>query len=242
MNQDKNPKLPRTRLPSGIWALGFVSMFMDISSEMIHALLPVFLVSVLGASTLTVGAIEGIGEATAAITKLFSGWLSDRLGQRKLLTVIGYGLGAASKPLFALTASPSWVLVARFTDRLGKGTRGAARDALVADLAPPGAKGAAYGLRQSLDTVGAFVGPLVAIVLMAVYQDNFRLVFWCALIPGFIAVSILVVAVHEPPRQPSRSTARAPIEWRELNRLGRRSGASSASAWCSIWPVSARRF
>jgi len=220
MNQYKAPKLPRTRLPSGIWALGFVSMFMDISSEMIHALLPVFLVTVLGASALTVGAIEGIGEATASITKLFSGWLSDRLGQRKMLTVIGYGLGAASKPLFALAASPSWVLVARLTDRLGKGTRGAPRDALVADLAPPGATGAAYGLRQSLDTVGAFVGPLVAIMLMAAFQDDFRLVFWSALIPGFIAVCILVLAVHEPRPDRTRAARRAPIAWQELNRLG----------------------
>lgn len=206
-------------LPAGIWALGLVSLFMDISSEMIHALLPVFLVTVLGASTLTVGAIEGIGEATAAVTKLFSGWLSDRLGQRKLLTVIGYGLGALSKPLFALSPTPAWVLAARFTDRLGKGTRGAPRDALVGDLAPPGMQGAAYGLRQSLDTVGAFIGPLLAIALMAFFHDRFRLVFWSALIPGFVAVTILVLAVREPPRRVRGRPRRAPINWQELQSL-----------------------
>lgn len=210
----------RVRLPASIWALGFVSLFMDVSSEMIHALLPVFLVTVLGASTLTVGAIEGIGEATAAITKLFSGWLSDRLGKRKLLAVIGYGLGALSKPLFALALTPAWVLVARFTDRVGKGTRGAPRDALVGDLAPAGMKGAAYGLRQSLDTVGAFVGPLLAIALMALFHDRFRLVFWCALIPGFVAVTILIVAVRDPARPKPVRPRRAPIQWQALRGLG----------------------
>lgn len=208
------------QLPRGIWALGLVSVFMDISSEMIHALLPVFLVTVLGASTLTVGAIEGIGEATAAITKLFSGWLSDRLGKRKLLTVIGYGLGALSKPLFALAPSPSWVLAARFTDRVGKGTRGAPRDALVADLAPRGRHGAAYGLRQSLDTVGAFLGPLLAIGLMILLHNNFRLVFWCALVPGLIAVGILALAVHEPPAGTRTQSRGAPIQRRQLYALG----------------------
>lgn len=220
MNQQESSPSSHHRLPGGIWALGFVSLFMDVSSEMIHALLPVFLVTVLGASTLTVGAIEGIGEATAAVTKLFSGWLSDRLGKRKLLTVVGYGLGAASKPLFALALTPACVLVARFTDRLGKGTRGAPRDALVADLAPPGMQGAAYGLRQSLDTVGAFVGPLLAIGLMAALQNDFRAVFWCALIPGFIAVTILIVAVREPPRKPQPQARRPPIQWRALRALG----------------------
>jgi MFS family permease len=218
MAQIKTSTPAASPLPAGIWALGFVSLFMDISSEMIHALLPVFLVTVLGASTLTVGAIEGIGEATAAVTKLFSGWLSDRLGQRKLLTVIGYGLGALSKPLFALALSPAGVLVARVTDRVGKGVRGAPRDALVGDLAPPGMQGAAFGLRQSLDTVGAFIGPLLAIALMALFHDRFRLVFWCALIPGFVAVTILVLAVREPPRR-VRGQRRAPINWQELRNL-----------------------
>lgn len=206
-------------IPRGVWALGFVSMFMDMSSEMIHGLLPVFLVTVLGASTATVGLIEGIGEATASISKLFSGWISDRLGKRKALTVIGYGLGALSKPLFAVAPTASWVLAARFSDRIGKGIRGAPRDALVGDFVPTGLRGAAYGLRQSLDTVGAFAGPLLAIALMAVFNDNFRLVFWLALIPGLAAVAVLVLGVREP--APIRSAeAQAPIRWTELGRLG----------------------
>lgn len=208
------------RLPGSIWALGFVSMFMDISSEMIHALLPVFLVTVLGASTVTVGIIEGIGEATASISKLFSGWLSDRLGKRKLLTVIGYGLGTLSKPLFALAPTASWVLFARFSDRIGKGIRGAPRDALVGDLAPSGLTGAAYGLRQSLDTVGAFAGPLLAMTLMALFADDFRLVFWIAVVPGLIAVAILILGVREPERSAPESADRPPIRWTELRRLG----------------------
>ena len=176
------------RLPGGIWALGFVSLFMDISYEMVHGLLPVFLTSVLGASTEMIGLIEGVGEATASISKLFSGWVSDKLGKRKALTVIGYGLGALSKPFFALASTSSLVLAARFSDRVGKGIRGAPRDAMVGDMAPAGLRGAAYGLRQTLDTVGAFAGPLIAIVLMAKLQNNFRLIFWLALIPGLISV------------------------------------------------------
>jgi MFS family permease len=220
MNQSPDGMTPATRLPGSIWALGFVSLFMDISSEMIHALLPVFLVTVLGASTVTVGLIEGIGEATASISKLFSGWLSDRLGKRKALTVLGYGLGALSKPLFALAPTPSWVLVARFSDRVGKGIRGAPRDALVGDLAPPEVRGAAYGLRQSLDTVGAFAGPLLAMALMALFADDFRLVFWIAVVPGLMAVAILVVAVREPARRRPAGEERAPIRWADLGRLG----------------------
>lgn len=206
MSQETASREPRSslaRLPGGIWALGFVSLFMDISSEMIHGLLPVFLTSVLGASTEMVGLIEGVGEATASISKLFSGWVSDKLGRRKALTVIGYGLGALSKPLFALASTSSLVLAARFSDRVGKGIRGAPRDAMVGDMAPAGLRGAAYGLRQALDTVGAFAGPLIAIVLMANLQDNFRLIFWLALIPGLISVLVLLVAVREPPHEAS---------------------------------------
>lgn len=221
-NAEKSQESGRRRLPRSIWALGFVSLFMDTSSEMIHALLPVFLVSVLGASTTMVGLIEGIGEATAAISKLFSGWLSDRLGKRKLLTVVGYGLATLSKPLFALAPTPGWVLFARFSDRVGKGIRGAPRDALVADIAPPALRGAAYGLRQSLDTVGAFVGPLIGLGLMALFADNFRLVFWFSLIPGIISVTILVLAVREPAVTRHKPEARAPIEWREIKELGGR--------------------
>jgi MFS family permease len=210
----------RPRLPGSIWALGFVSMFMDISSEMIHGLLPVFLVSALGASTEMVGLIEGIGESTASISKLFSGWVSDRLGNRKALAVIGYGLGTLSKPIFALAPTPSWVLAARFSDRIGKGIRGAPRDALVGDLAPAAIRGEAYGLRQSLDTIGAFCGPLLAMGLMAIFADDFRLVFWLALIPGVIAVAILVLGVREPKHAKPEERPRAPIRLADIGRLG----------------------
>jgi MFS family permease len=212
---------PRTGLramPRGVWALGFVSMFMDISSEMIHGLLPVFLISVLGASAEMVGLIEGVGEGTASISKLFSGWLSDKLGKRKALTIVGYGLGALSKPLFALAPTASFVLAARFSDRIGKGIRGAPRDALVGDMVPAGLRGAAYGLRQALDTVGAFAGPLLAIVLMAALHDNFRLIFWLALIPGLISVLVLVMGVREPPHQ--ATATQAPVKFSDLKTVG----------------------
>jgi MFS family permease len=206
------------RLPGAIGALGFVSLFMDVSSEMIHGLLPVFLTSVLGASTEMVGLIEGVGEATASISKLFSGWVSDKLGKRKALTVIGYGLGALSKPLFALAPASSLVLVARFSDRVGKGIRGAPRDAMVGDMVPRDLRGAAYGLRQALDTVGAFAGPLIAIALMVTLHDNFRLVFWLALIPGLISVLVLLVAVREPPHE--AAATRVPLKFGDLRTLG----------------------
>jgi len=220
--RDGEPPATPPTLPRSIWALGCVSLFMDVSSEIVHSLLPVFLVTVLGASVATVGLIEGIGEATASVSKLFSGWLSDRLGRRKALAVIGYGLGALSKPLFALAPNASWVLAARFSDRVGKGIRGAPRDALVGDLAPPELRGAAYGLRQSLDTAGAFAGPLLAMILMALLADDFRLVFWIAVVPGVIAVAILVLAVREPPATRPRGEARALIRWIDLGRLGGR--------------------
>ena len=213
------------RLPGGVWALGFVSLFMDVSSEMIHGLLPVFLTSVLGASTEMIGLIEGVGEATASISKLFSGWVSDRLGQRKMLAVIGYGLSALSKPLFALAPTSSLVLAARFSDRVGKGIRGAPRDAMVGDLVPTGLRGAAYGLRQALDTIGAFVGPLIAIALMAALDGNFRLIFWLALIPGLISVLVLLIAVREPPHQ--AAPAPAPLKFSDLKTL-------SAAYWIVV--------
>jgi MFS family permease len=205
------------RLPGGIWALGFVSLFMDISSEMIHGLLPVFLTSDLHASTEMIGLIEGVGEATASISKLFSGWVSDKLGKRKALAVIGYGLGALSKPLFALAPTSSLVLAARFSDRVGKGIRGAPRDAMVGDMVPTGLRGAAYGLRQALDTVGAFAGPLIAIALMATLHGNFRLIFWLALIPGLISVLVLLVAVREPPHE--ALPVRAPLKFSDVKTL-----------------------
>ncbi len=208
------------RIPTGIWVLGFVSMLADISSEMIHSLLPVFMLTALGASAFTVGLVEGVAEATALIVKVFSGTLSDYLGRRKMLAVIGYGLGALSKPLFAIAASTGMVLTARFLDRIGKGIRGAPRDALVADLAPPALRGAAFGLRQSLDTVGAFTGPLLAIGLMLLWSNDFRVVFWVAVIPGFLAAGLLLVGVQEPERVTPAKRVN-PIHWCEIKRLSK---------------------
>jgi len=207
-------------VPRTVWALGFVSLFMDASSELIHSLLPVFLVGTLGASAAFVGLVEGVGEATAAITKVFSGWISDRLGKRKLLAVIGYGLAAVTKPVFPLAVTPYEVLAARFIDRVGKGIRGAPRDALVADVTPAAIRGAAFGVRQALDTVGAFAGPLLAIALMALLDDDIRAVFWWAAVPGVIAVILLWLGVEEPKGERAPAKARSPIGWREVGRLG----------------------
>lgn len=207
-------------IPPAIWALGFVSLLMDISSEMIHALLPVYLVTVLGASMVAVGVIEGIAEATASIVKVFSGAISDWLGKRKLLAVIGYGLAAFTKPIFPLASSLGWLVAARFIDRIGKGIRGAPRDALVADIAPPHLRGASFGLRQSLDTVGAFVGPLIAIGLMWLTANSFQVVFWVAVLPAFLAVGLLLFAVHEPERPVGLRTVQFPLGLSELRRLG----------------------
>ena len=190
----------RPAIPRGIWVLGFVSMLMDISSEMVHSLLPMFLVGSLGVSVLVVGLIEGLAEATALIVKVFSGSLSDYLGKRKSLAVLGYALGALSKPLFAISSGAGMVITARLIDRVGKGIRGAPRDALVADIAPPEVRGAAFGLRQSLDTVGAFTGPLLAVGLMLLWANDFRAVFWVAVIPGLLSVLLLMVGVTEPER------------------------------------------
>ncbi len=217
---DPRPSLLRWReIPGGVWALGFVSLFMDASSEMIHALLPLYLVGVLGASTLVVGVIEGIAEATAAITKVFSGVISDWLGKRKWLAAAGYGLAALSKPLFPLAPDVSWVAAARFIDRVGKGIRGSPRDALIADLTPSAVRGAAYGLRQSLDTVGAALGPALAILFMALLADDFRAVFWIAVIPAFLSVAVIVLFVREPRRAQQKHEARAPLTRADLAKL-----------------------
>jgi MFS family permease len=205
-----------SQIPTGVWALGFVSMLMDISSELVHSLLPIFLVSTLGVSVFAVGVIEGMAEATALIVKVFSGTLSDYLGKRKTLVVVGYGLGAISKPLFAVASGAGMVFTARLMDRVGKGIRGAPRDALVADLAPPALRGAAYGLRQSLDTIGAFTGPLLAIILMLLWENDFQAVFWVAVVPGLLSVAVLIFGVHENERPARRIN---PIHWRELKRL-----------------------
>ncbi|NOJ40432.1 MFS transporter [Bradyrhizobium australiense] len=207
-------------IPASVWVLGFVSMLMDISSEMIHALLPIYLVSVLGASMVTVGVIEGIAEATASITKIFSGALSDWLGKRKWLAAAGYGLAALTKPVFPLAPTVGWLVAARFVDRIGKGIRGAPRDALVADLSPADLRGASFGLRQSLDTVGAFVGPLLAIALMWWTSDSFKAVFWFAVVPAFLALALIVFAVREPERPKALRTVRNPISLAEIKNLG----------------------
>jgi MFS family permease len=188
----------RVAIPRTVWVLGFVSLLMDVSSEMIHGLLPVFMISVLGSSAFAVGLIEGVAEATANITKVFSGALSDRWRRRKSLAVFGYGLAAATKPLFALAGGTGMVLGARFIDRIGKGIRVAPRDALIADVTDPAQRGAAFGLRQSLDTVGAFAGPLAAIGLMVLFDDDFRRVFWIAVLPAWACVALLALGVDEP--------------------------------------------
>lgn len=218
MGEKISKKSTLSQIPLSIWALGFVSLLMDVSSEMIHSLLPLFMVTTLGATAFTVGMIEGGAEATALIVKVFSGVLSDYLGKRKWLAVSGYALGAITKPLFALATSSSVIMSARIIDRVGKGIRGAPRDALVADIAPPHLRGAAFGLRQSLDTVGAFVGPLIAAGLMLLWANDFRAVFWVAVIPAFLAVALLIFGVREPERSADAKPVN-PIQRKNLKRL-----------------------
>ncbi len=217
-SMDESTVLPSRRLPAGIWVLGFVSLLMDISSEMVHSLLPLFLMGALGVSAFTVGIIEGLAEATALIVKIFSGALSDYLGKRKGLAVLGYAMGALSKPLFAIASSTGLVVTARLIDRVGKGIRGAPRDALVADIAPPDMRGEAFGLRQSLDTVGAFLGPLLAVGLMLIWTNDFRAVFWVAVIPGVLAVLLLIFGVHEP-KNHAETRRTNPIKRENMRRL-----------------------
>ncbi|WP_442753425.1 MFS transporter [Methylocystis sp. JAN1] len=221
MTDDTTARFSRLRqIPSSVWALGFVSLLMDFSSEMIHALLPIYLVSTMGASMAQVGVIEGVAEATASIVKIFSGALSDWFGSRKLLAILGYGLAAATKPMFPLAPNVGWVTAARFVDRVGKGIRGAPRDALVADVTPPALRGAAFGLRQSLDTVGAFLGPAVAVLVMWATVDDIPAVFWVACIPAILAVAVLAFGVREPEETRPARPARFPLHWDELRRLG----------------------
>jgi MFS family permease len=219
--QLKAPPQYRLRdIPAAVWTLGVVSLLMDASSECIHALLPLYLVAVLNVSTLGVGVIEGVAEAAASITKVFSGALSDRMGDRKRLAVAGYGLAACSKPLFPLAGSLGWVLAARFVDRIGKGIRGAPRDALIADLAPAHLRGASFGLRQALDTVGAVVGPLLAILLMHLASGRFRTVFWIAVIPAFLSLALIAFGVREPAHDPRPHAVRSPLTPHLLRELG----------------------
>lgn len=209
-----------SRIPRGVWVVGGVSMLMDISSESIHSLLPLFMVTTLGTSVLVIGLIEGLAEATALFIKVFSGAISDYLGKRKGLALLGYGLGALSKLFFALASSSGMVLGARLMDRAGKGIRGAPRDALVADITPPELRGAAYGLRQSMDTTGAFLGPLLAVGLMLLLHNDFRAVFWIALIPGFLSVALLYFGLKEP-KTPVEHKRTNPIKRENLTRLGK---------------------
>jgi MFS family permease len=217
----KHRSAERLTIPRTVWVLGLVSLFMDVSSEMIHALLPLFLTVTLGASAAFVGIIEGVAEATASIVKVFSGYLSDRIGRRKPFILIGYGLGAASKPFFALAGIPFVVFAARFGDRIGKGMRGAPRDALVADVTPEAIRGAAYGVRQAMDTAGAFIGPLLAIVLMVMVANDMRAVFWFAVIPGALAVLCVVLGVEDRAVGAQERQPQPPIRIADLRRLGR---------------------
>ena len=213
------PPSGRAAIPRTVWALGFVSMFMDISSEIIHALLPLFLTATLGVSVAMVGLIDGIAEATASITKVFSGYLSDRMGKRKPLILMGYGLGALSKPLFALAGTAPVIMGARFADRIGKGLRGAPRDALVADVTPAEIRGRAFGLRQSIDTLGAFLGPIIAIAAMAAFANDMRAVFWLAVIPAAIAVLLVLVGVEDAKTPAGEISARIPVRMADLQQL-----------------------
>lgn len=212
------PDRRRAPLPRTVWALGLVSLCMDVSSEIIHALLPLFMTATLGLSVATVGLIDGIAEATANITKLFSGWLSDRTGRRKPLILLGYGLAGLSKPLFPLANGALPILGARFADRIGKGIRGAPRDALIADVTPDRLRGRAFGLRQALDTAGAVIGPMLALALMLLLAGDMRLVFWFATIPAALAVLLVIVGVEDRASDPD--DARPPLRWSELGDLG----------------------
>lgn len=220
------------RIPKSIWALGFVSLLMDVSSEMIHALLPLYLLLSFGSSMEIVGLIDGLAEATAGIVKLLSGFLSDRIGNRKALTIIGYSLATTSKPIIALAPTVGWILAGRITDRVGKGIRGAPRDAMISDIAPDDLRGASFGLRQSLDTVGAFLGPLIAIGLMVLSKNNFNLVFWIAVVPAVFAPILLAYAVKEPTKSPK------PIK-KPINNPFLLSGFRPASLGTAYWQICA---
>lgn len=217
---DSRETIPRTtyKVPRAVWVLGFVSLLMDVSSEMIHSLLPLFMVGTLGASAALVGLIEGLAQSTALMMKVFSGVVSDYLGKRKAIAAVGYALGAFTKPLFALAPTPGVVLAARLLDRAGKGLRGAPRDALVADITPAHLRGAAFGLRQSLDTVGAFLGPALGAGLMLLWANDFRAVFWVAVVPGMLSLALLLFGVHDP--KPEAGMKRSnPIQRANLVRL-----------------------
>ncbi len=209
-------------IPRGIWVLGVVSLLMDASSELVHALLPLFMVTTLGASTLVVGVVEGIAEAIALVMRIFSGYFSDAVGRRKPVVLLGYGLGAVSKFVFPLAPALGWVVGARFIDRVGKGIRGAPRDALMADLAPAELRGASFGLRQALDSVGAIAGPLLAVLAMVAFANDFRAAFWVAVVPAALCIALIVFGVHEPDRSDRPAVVAVSLSLREVGRLDRR--------------------
>src|SRR5437773_4531372 len=217
------PKAERRGLaaiPRGVWALGIVSLCMYLSSELIHSLLPLYMAVALGASTFTIGVVEGVAEALALIVKVFSGVLSDVFRKRKSLVVAGYGLAALTKFVFPLAPTLSWIVAARFADRVGKGIRGAPRDALIADLTPDAVRGASFGLRQALDTVGAVGGPLLAIGAMAYFAGDFQATFWVAVVPAFLCVVLLVLGVHEPDQAPADGkSGEQTLQWSDARRL-----------------------
>ena len=214
----RSPATPAQRIPRTVWALGLVSLLMDTSSEIIHALLPLFMTVQLGLSVAMLGLIDGVAEATASITKLFSGYISDRFGRRKPLIVIGYGLAALTKPVFAMAGSAGVIFGARFADRIGKGLRGAPRDALIADVTPADVRGRAFGLRQSLDTVGAFAGPLLAVGLMLILANDIRMIFWIATVPALLALFVILFAVRDV-EAPAREKRRVPLSLDDLRIL-----------------------
>lgn len=209
------------RIPRTVIALGLVSFFMDVSSEIIHSLLPLFMTGALGMSVALVGLIDGVAESTASISKVFSGYISDRMGRRKPLILLGYGLSALTKPLFPLAGGVGAILFARFADRVGKGIRGAPRDALITDITPAKIRGRAFGLRQAMDTVGAVLGPLLALGLMALFTGDMRAVFWVATLPAVLAVVCVLLGVEDQPSKGIRGKGRPPIDLKDLRRFDR---------------------
>lgn len=188
-------------LNRNVFFAGLVSLFMDISSEMVYPLVPLFLTTVLGATKTTVGIIEGVAEATASFLKVFSGWISDRSGKKKLLMGIGYGVSTASRPMIAMAATWLGVFSARFIDRFGKGIRTAPRDAIIAESTSPEKLGLAFGFHRSMDTVGAIIGPAIAFILLFLFKDDLRLVFLVSTIPGIIAVAVVIFFITEKKKE-----------------------------------------
>jgi MFS family permease len=218
---DSSIKLGVAAVPRGVWVLGLVSMCMDLSSELVHALLPLYMATALGASVFVIGIIEGFAEALALIVKLFSGVISDVFQKRKPLVLFGYGLAAVSKFAFPLAPTLGWIVAARFADRVGKGIRGAPRDALIADITPPEARGRSFGLRQALDTVGGVGGPLLALGAMAYFAGNFHAAFWIAVVPAMLAVVLIIVGVDEPDRSPKLRSKKLALRFADAKRLPR---------------------